>query len=500
MPGTVKLDVVSGPMQGQSFRFDEHDTFLFGRQPDCHAQLPHDPKVSRHHFLLEANPPDVRLRDLGSLNGTHINGTRHGGRSPDETPEQGRGKQHPEVELSEGDCIRVGATELHVAVDCPVNCQQCGVEIDDGQKEQCKFVGGTFICPACRAKLEAEQAKAGQANKTPPPPPVHCQQCGKDVRAEAKGRHPYVCKACRDRKADEDDPVELLKEILRRKGLMKDTPSDAPNVAGYRVGNKLGVGGFGAVYLAVKDGTEEPFALKVMLSRVAVDEKARDKFAHEIEVMKGMDHPNIVRLHDHGSADGAFYFIMDFCEGGSLDDVFKQRGQPMPLSEVGPLMVQALDGLAYAHKNGLVHRDLKPANIMLGGTPDQRLAKIADLGLAKNFQQAGFSGMTMTGHCAGTPAFMPREQVTNFKYVKPASDVWSAAATLYFLLTGAFPRDFERGDDPMEVILRGSIVPIDRRCSCPSRVAKVINKALSNDVADRYEDAGEFHKALRRAM
>ena len=172
----------------------------------------------------------------------------------------------------------------------------------------------------------------------------------------------------------------------------------------------------------------------------------------------------------------------------------------MPLEEVGPLMVQALDGLAYAHKNGLVHRDLKPANIMLGGTPDQRLAKIADLGLAKNFQQAGFSGMTMTGHCAGTPAFMPREQVTNFKYVKPASDVWSAAATLYFLLTGAFPRDFERGDDPMEVILRGSIIPIDRRCSCPSKVAKVINTALSNDVADRYEDAGEFHKALRRAM
>ena len=90
MPARVSLRVTSGPIAGRVFAFDAHDTFLFGRAPDCHAQLAEDDTTaSRHHFLLEVNPPVARLRDLGSLNGTHVNGRRHGGRDPHETPEQG---------------------------------------------------------------------------------------------------------------------------------------------------------------------------------------------------------------------------------------------------------------------------------------------------------------------------------------------------------------------------------------------------------------------------
>src|SRR4026207_1055394 len=82
----VVLNVVGGPLQGKTFTFDEHDTFIFGRAPDCHAQLPEaTPPASRHHFILEVNPPDARVRDLGSLNSTHVNGTKYGGRAPNET-------------------------------------------------------------------------------------------------------------------------------------------------------------------------------------------------------------------------------------------------------------------------------------------------------------------------------------------------------------------------------------------------------------------------------
>src|SRR6266702_2740358 len=120
MPGRVTLLVTAGPIQGRRFEFTQHDTFLFGRSPDCHARLsPRDTSASRHHFLLEVNPPAARLRDLGSLNGTHVNGNRHGGRARDETPEQAAQRVQTEVDLRDGDRIRVGATILTLAVVGP---------------------------------------------------------------------------------------------------------------------------------------------------------------------------------------------------------------------------------------------------------------------------------------------------------------------------------------------------------------------------------------------
>jgi serine/threonine protein kinase len=112
MPGRVCLAVVAGPIQGRQFAFEDHDTFLFGRSPDCHAQLAEDDgTASRHHFLLEVNPPAARLRDLGSMNGTYVNGTKYGGRGS-MTLEKARQQRWPEVDLRDGDGIRVGTTVL----------------------------------------------------------------------------------------------------------------------------------------------------------------------------------------------------------------------------------------------------------------------------------------------------------------------------------------------------------------------------------------------------
>jgi serine/threonine protein kinase len=129
------------------------------------------------------------------------------------------------------------------------------------------------------------------------------------------------------------------------------------------------------------------------------------------------------------------------------------------------------------------------------------VAKVSDFGLAKSFQKAGFSGMTATGAAAGTYPFMPREQLTNFKFVKPVSDVWSMGATFYFLLTGQFPRDFRRGADPVEVILRGGIVPMRKRdARIPRKVAEVIDRAVADKSNDRYQTAAEFRQALVKAL
>lgn len=454
MPGIVSIDVSEGPLKGKSFSFAEHDTFIFGRMADCHFSLPDDKQVSRHHFLLEVNPPDACIRDFGSLNGTWVNGEKIGARKKGETPEQGKKRRYRETDLKDGDLIRAGQSVLSV-----------GVEV-----QSCDHA------------------------------PLLCKRCGKDVSPEVGGGRggDYICAECR--KSIENDPVEQLVKMLAEER-HEGQDASPPQIRGYVIKRKLGEGGFGAVYLAERTRTKTAAAVKVMLSRIAVEQEAQDKFQHEIQLMKDLEHPNLVRLFDHGAAGSAFYFIMEFCEAGSVANLLQRRGGKLGLDEATPLILQSLEGLAFVHSKGLVHRDLKPENILLCGEKLNRIAKLADLGFAKNFEQAGFSGMTITGAYAGTPAFMPREQLTNFKYVKPASDVWSLAATLYVMVTGALPRDFPKGKDPMEVILRGDIIPVrDRDPHVPARLAKVLDRALSHSAKDRYADAGVMLKAMRRAL
>ncbi len=138
------------------------------------------------------------------------------------------------------------------------------------------------------------------------------------------------------------------------------------------------------------------------------------------------------------------------------------------LERAAPLMIQCLRALEHAHAARFVHRDLKPQNILLHEEQGQLIAKISDFGLAKHLEQAGFSGMTATGRRGGTCAYMPREQLTDFKRAEPVSDVWSLAATFYNMLTGSYPRDFGAGRDPIEVILQDEPISIRqsrRKCS-----------------------------------
>lgn len=420
MPGRVTLKVTAGPLAGRTFAYDRHDTFLFGRSPDCHAELSaDDTTASRHHFLLEVNPPQARLRDLGSLNGTHVNGVKHGGRGREESPEQAARRKLPEVDLRDGDHIRVGATVFEVSIE-------------------------------------------GHRSTAP---------------ADAPG---------------DEAPLESV---------LSQRPHTAPvDVPGYQVGRLIGRGGMGAVYLAKRAGDGTTVALKVMLAQADVDEAAREAFQREIEVTRSLRHPRIVSLIDHGSTESTFYFAMEYCAGGSVADLQRKHpgGIPLPLSL--RIALEALEGLAFAHEQGFVHRDLKPENLLLADAAGAG-AKVTDFGLAKSFQQAGLSGMTATGAVAGTLYFMPREQLTHFRVLKPVSDVWSMGATLYHMLTGTYPREFRPGEDPLPVILRGGVVPIRARDPrLPEAVAAVIDRSVVDAVSERYQTAGELRTALSRAM
>ena len=415
VPGRVWLEAVGGPLQGRRFEFQAHDTFLFGRAPDCHAGLPvNDTTASRHHFLLEVNPPAARLRDLGSLNGTWVNGAKFGGRDVGHAPGSAA-RGGIDVDLRDGDHVRVGTTIFQVHIE------------------------GTGA-PTQRGPL------------VPPPAPP--------------GRDP-------------------------------GPPRPARQVPGYEIGRRLGRGGMGEVFLArrVADGKE--VALKLMRPEMGMDPDARAGFLREIDVNTRLRHPNIVALYEHGSTDDSFYFAMEYCAGGSVSAALHKRREPMPVDVARRLADAVLDGLADAHAQGFIHRDIKPENLLLVDDA-MATAKLADFGLAKSFQQAGLSGMTATGAVAGTPQFMPREQLTNFRQVRPSGDVWSLAATLYHMLTLDYPRDFPFGAEPLQVILEGPLVPLrTRRPDVSEALAAVVDRALADDLAVRYKDAGQMKAALR---
>jgi len=503
MPDKLSLNVIAGSEKGKILTFEDHDTLIFGRMDDCHVCLPGDTFLSRHHFILEVIPPQARLRDLGSLNGTYVNGIKYGSRERHETPEQGSQRQYPEVDLKDGDEIKVGETVIKLEVDLAAYCISCGNEIPKSWIANQKIAGDALICEKC---FMEQQKKAEEARKPQPPPKpkvVYCQKCGKDVSNEVRGapQEGYVCQQCQEEAAF--DPGELLMHLLARMMAEGSLPPEAEElkVPDYDIVRKLGCGGMGCVYLAKHKKTGQQTALKVILSKVAVSEHARAQFMREIDNQRVLKHKNIAAFMGQGSVGSMFYFLQEFCSGGCVGKLLERRGGRLSIAEALPIIIDSLEGMEYAHDMHYVHRDLKPQNILLQQVNGKQVAKIGDLGMAKNFTTAGFSGMTVTGSYGGTPPFMPREQVINFKYVKPVTDVWALGATFYNMLTGYYPLDFSAGQDHVKVILNEKPTPIRKRYSdIPASLAQVIDRSLEVKVQDRYQDAGEMLAAMRKAI
>ncbi len=495
-------------MSGQEFVFDETSSCVVGRANDCSPQLPTDEAhktVSRHHCLLDINPPDICVRDFGSLNGTYVNGKKIGQREKGMSPEQAAKMAFPEHGLKHGDELRVGDTVFRVTVLVPAQCAECSAEIPDDKKIQAERLPGVFQCEGCRKKADLAQRKEPPKKK-----PKVCAKCGKDVAAEMgeNRQGEFVCARC------QQDPLQILKGMLDK---AKAGVGDAQSIRGYSIERELGRGGMGAVYLAKHESSSQLVALKVMLPKVAAEQRSKDAFLREVANTKALKHRNVVEFRESGCSDGTFFFTLEYCAQGSVDKLMQKRGGKLPVKEAIGIMCDVLDGLEYAHHakipnvklkdgsyaegHGFVHRDLSPHNILLTEVRGTTVAKVSDYGLGKAFDTAGLSGHTRTGNTAGKPWYMPRQQVVNFKYAGPEVDVWAAAACLYNMLTAETPRDFPRGKDVWQAVLETEPVPIRRRdASLPSRLAEVIDKALIDRPAISFKTAADFKKALLAAL
>lgn len=456
MPDAVRLTVTDGPMKGAKFSFLEHNTFIFGRDKVCHAHLPKDAYVSRHHFLIEIAPPEARLRDLGSLNGTYVNTDLCGARLPEESPDEGAQREYPSIDLKNGDSISVGETKISVSI-----------EVD-----------------AAEVRVEENQL---------------CRVCGKQVASEFGNRvgGSYVCIGCRSLASP--DPIKVLADLNPFE--TTDCAIEVISLDEYQVVRLLGLGGMGAVYLAEHLPTHESVALKVILSTVPVKQTSVDKFLREVEVLRSLRHPNIVGFRGGGAREGGVYLAMEYCNGRNVAQLMADEGGSLSVEKVVPIMQDTLQALSFAHDRGIIHRDIKPGNILLHEEGGVTKAKLCDFGLAKSFETAGLSGMTATSDYAGTLAFVPTEQITNYRHTKPVSDVWSLGATCYKMLTGEVPRDFNKDDDPIAVILRNKIIPIrKRRKDMPKYLTKVIDRAIAPDTAKRYQTGTEFLSAFKACV
>ena len=508
MPAQIILTVIESTLKGQKYIFNERTTTFVGRGEDCFPRLPDDKDhqyIGRRHCMLDINPPDIRIRDLGSLNGTYVNKKKIGQRARDQTDEEGAQLQFPEYDLKEGDEIKLGDTVFRVGISVDASCDGCGSYIAEDQKPRALKASGIYLCPACSQSSESLRPTAAPGGKA-----KVCANCGRDVSAEVDDyrKGDFVCGDCKA------NPMVVIEQLLK---LAEDNDKKLQAIQGYDVLKELGRGGMGAVYLARHIRTDKLVALKVMLPEVAAEEWSREYFLREVENTKALKHRNVVELLDHGFSNGTFFFTLEYCSDGCLESLMVGRGGRLPLDEAMNIILQALDGLDYAHKaeipyvkladgtigrgRGLVHRDIKPPNLFLSRSGGSLIAKIGDYGLAKAFDLAGLGGLTRTGTKAGSPWFMPRQQALNFKYVKPEVDVWAIAATLYYLLTSWVPRDFPMDWDPWRVVYKNDPVPIGRRGSpIPKRLAEVIDQALVEEPEIYFKTAAELKRALESAL
>jgi serine/threonine-protein kinase len=251
------------------------------------------------------------------------------------------------------------------------------------------------------------------------------------------------------------------------------------------------------VHLVVRQASGTLLALKTIAPAVLGTAEQVERFLREANILRQLDHPNIVRFQEMGTAAGQFYFAMEFVRGSDARQLLR-RHSPLPVGRAVRLVCQMLEALAYAHAKGFVHRDVKPSNVLVTSGSSGELARLVDFGLARVYQASALSGLTLEGAVGGTMGFMPPEQILSFRDARPAADQYAAAATLYNLLTGRHVHDLPAAfDQQVQMILHDEPVPLlSRRPDLLRELAAVIHRALAQEPEKRFVDVTALRQAL----
>jgi serine/threonine-protein kinase len=260
-------------------------------------------------------------------------------------------------------------------------------------------------------------------------------------------------------------------------------------ISHYKILEKLGEGGMGAVYRAEDLTLRRNVALKFLPPKEQAGGEARERLLTEARSASVLNHPNICTIHEIGDADGELFIVMEFIEGQSLRH--RIGGGPLPTQDAMKFALDVATGLKAAHDKDIVHRDIKPENIII--TP-AGVAKIADFGLAQEAERGRDHGTV-----SGTIAYMSPEQLEGGP-VDARSDIWSVGIVLYEMLTGQRPFGGDYDEAAMYSIVHEKHRPaISLRRDIPAAIERIIDRCLEKPAAVRYQDAESLIEDLRHA-
>jgi serine/threonine protein kinase/tetratricopeptide (TPR) repeat protein len=257
----------------------------------------------------------------------------------------------------------------------------------------------------------------------------------------------------------------------------------------YEVIEELGKGGMGKVYRVEDKKIKEEVALKLLKPEIALDKKTIERFSSELRTARMISHRNVCRMFDLGEERGTHYITMEYVPGEDLGSFIRRIGQ-LPVGKALSIAKQVCEGLAEAHRLGVVHRDLKPSNIMIDREGNVR---IMDFGIARSLRAKGLTG---AGMMIGTPEYMSPEQAEAGE-VDHRSDLYSLGVILYEMVTGKLP--FE-GGTPLSVAMKHkNEVPKDPgglNPQIPEALSFLILKCMEKDKQKRYQESEELLSEL----
>ena len=270
----------------------------------------------------------------------------------------------------------------------------------------------------------------------------------------------------------------------------------------YRLTEKIGEGGMGSVYKAVQMSTGKSVAVKVISAKHTQNEETIRRFQREVKLQTKLTHPNLVSLLDFSrTAEGEYYFVMEYVEGKSLTKFIKEKGQ-LSMQDFMEISSQLCDGLEYAHRQGIIHRDLKGDNIIVTDIGHQLVVKILDFGLAKAIAEDHniTAEITQMGSALGTPAYMaPEQAMGEVSRMGTHTDIYTLGVIFYQMITGQLPFRASTPWGLMQKHISEAPVPVrDHNRQAPATLDKIIMKCLEKDPDARYSSAVSVKRDLEK--
>ncbi|MBK7393990.1 MAG: protein kinase [Chloracidobacterium sp.] len=272
----------------------------------------------------------------------------------------------------------------------------------------------------------------------------------------------------------------------------------------YKVLEKIGSGGQGAVYKALDTKLNRTAVIKVLPPELTQKTANFRRFEREAQLCSQLDHPNICTIYDFHSADGVFYIAMQYVEGKNVRQLV--AGRPLELKSALSIAIQVADALAYAHSKNIIHRDIKAGNIMVS---ESGQVKILDFGLAKLLEDDHASQneghdrneITELGIPYGTATYAAPEQARGER-ADHRSDIFSTGVLIYEMLTGIWAFQGKNVVDVRHQVLYGTPKPMAelRKEPLPPQIQQIVDKALAKDPKDRYQKIAQMRDELRAVL